>query len=370
MSQEKKNASPPNFRVLLAAGGTGGHLLPAQMVAQDLLERNCRVLFAGSGLKKSPIFDQNRFEFHEVVSATLSIKKPFRLFSAMVLLCKGVYESLRLLRSFKPRVVVGFGSYHSFPLLLAAFLTKTPFVIFQPDRTLGRTNRFFAKKAKRIALQFPLEKQKFDSVAFVPLLPWKQPAKILSKEEAREKLGLKKDLFTLLIFGGSQGAKAINDLVPSTLQKLQEHGILFQLIHLTGDLHQEAFYESSSFPHYARPFEKNMIPLLQAADLAICRAGASTCAELITFELPFLLIPYPHAEAHQVVNARYLQEEVKGGEMLLQQTLSSERLFQSLCQKREMLSYHKEKIKEYKKNRGSLREKPLWEIICQAGGGL
>ncbi len=369
MSLEKKSPLHPKRCILLAAGGTGGHLLPAQMAASDLLEKNCRVVFAAKGLSESSLFDRKRFEFYDIASASVCLKTPWQMLRSFFYLSKGVWQSLRLFSSLLPDVVVGFGSYHSFPLLFAAWLKKIPIIIFQPDRSLGRVNRFFAKKAALVALQFPLEKMELGRVAYVPLLPWKLPPSIPQKKEAREMLGIKPDLFTLLVFGGSQGAKFINETIVAAMELLRAQKIAFQIIHLTGENPEwfAGFYEKHSIPFYVRSFEKNMAPLFQSADMAICRAGASTCAELITFDLPYLLIPYPYAQGHQSVNARYMHENVRGGEMVLQESATPDLLFRKICQKKSRLSYHKKKIQEFKKARSRLHPKTLCDMICAIG---
>ncbi len=371
MLQGKRKSLLPKFSdepcVLLAAGGTGGHLLPAQMTARGLLERNCRVVFAGKGLAGSGVFDQKEFTFYEIQSSTIASKNPVRVMRSLFLLCKGVWESMRLLSFLPCTLVVGFGSYHSFPLLFAAWWKKIPILIFQPDRTLGKVNRFFAKKARLIALQFPLEKDECDHVAYVPLFPWNAPALLSSKNEAREQLHLKKDCFTLLVFGGSQGAHFINEAILKVAELLQKRGVLFQIIHLTGEDPQpfSAFYQSHLIPSYVKRFEKDMTHLFFAADLAICRAGASSCGELISFELPYLLIPYPYAGGHQKLNALYLQNEVKGGEMLLQENVEPKMLTEKICQRKESLAYHREKIQEFKRSHSRLKPKKLCDIICE-----
>jgi UDP-N-acetylglucosamine--N-acetylmuramyl-(pentapeptide) pyrophosphoryl-undecaprenol N-acetylglucosamine transferase len=365
-----KESTAPKRCILLAAGGTGGHLIPAQMAARDLLEKNCRVFFAGKGLSKNGIFDREQFAFVDIASATIGLQNPLQLLRSFVLLCKGTWQSLRLFSLLKPDLVVGFGSYHTFPLLLAALWKKIPIAIFQPDRSLGRVNHFFAKKAKVVALQFPLEKKGLPSVAYVPLMPWNILQPLPSKEAARAMLHLEKDLFTLLVFGGSQGAQFINETVLSTIELSKNRQQKLQIIHLTGEVSDRysSFYQKLSIPAYVRTFEKNMVPLFLASDLAICRAGASSCGELITFDLPYLLIPYPYAKGHQGLNASYMQDTVQGGDLLLQKSVTPEPLFERICQKKQMLSYHKEKIKEFKKERSHLRPKTLCDIICEIVG--
>src|SRR5690242_14057885 len=128
--------------IIFAVGGTGGHLFPAQALADELIEKNdhVEILFAGAHLDTNRFLDKNRFRHREVLSATPFGKNPFR---AIYILLKGIVKSLQLLKQEKPSLIVGFGSYHSFPLLCAAKLFNIPFVLFEADTIPGKVNRLF-----------------------------------------------------------------------------------------------------------------------------------------------------------------------------------------------------------------------------------
>jgi UDP-N-acetylglucosamine--N-acetylmuramyl-(pentapeptide) pyrophosphoryl-undecaprenol N-acetylglucosamine transferase len=341
-----------DMRVIISAGGSGGHLLPAQQLAEKLLQKNIKLHFIAKGLTAAPSFQREKFSFSDIASGPLSGKKFFiSVFSIM----KGFFQGLRLLLSFNPQVVVGFGSYHSFPLLLAAKVLRKPIVLFAPDTTLGRVNRFFAKKAKAIAMQFP--DKSYKNAVKVPLLPWK----LLEKQgaaEARKELGLNPSFFTILVFGGSQGAKFINEVLLGVTTHLKKRGAHFQVIHLTGsDKMQDEmqyFYEANEIPAYVRKFAKNMPTLYSAADLAISRAGASTIAELITFELPSILIPFPFAmEEHQQKNAYFLAKEIGGAINLAEFHVDSELLSKIIME----LLFDGGRLQQIKNNIRAFKEK-------------
>lgn len=232
-------------KVVIAVGGTGGHLLPAQALAKAMGEE---VVFMGPRLSASPYFFKG-FPYFDVTSGR-------RIYP----LLKGVIQAYKLLSRVKPRIVVGFGSYHSFPIVLAAVLKKIPIALFEPNAVRGRVNRWFSRwdLIKNTKVATPLYHQK-----------------IVAREEGLKYFGLKPEKKTLLIFGGSQGADVLKKL------KLD-----YQVIQLGR-------------------FEPNMHYAWCAADLAVCRAGAATVAEHEYFKVPTIFIPYPHAtDNHQMENAK------------------------------------------------------------------
>lgn len=284
-------------KVVIAAGGTGGHLFPAMQLAESLQGRE--YLFIGHKLKSSAFFD-SKHPFQEITA------HPFGP-TCFVPIVKGFFQSLKILKSFQPSVVVSFGSYHTFPLLCAAKWLKIPLILFEANCHLGKVHQLFAKRAHLVASQFPLN---LPNNRLVPFLPWKSSSLFISKQEARRHFGLDPEKQTVLVFGGSQGAAFLNEKVPSLLNKQD-----LQVIHLTGK-DKRAHYKVLA---YVAPFEKNMALAYLASDFAITRAGASTIAELLRYQVPALLIPFPHAkQGHQEENARYFQEGMKGGLFLPQ----------------------------------------------------
>lgn len=299
------------INILIGAGGTGGHLFPAQQL-REILGSDCEILFAGHKLKESPFFNQSRIAYREITSAPL--KRGF-----ITALWKGFWQSISILRSFRPDVVVGFGSYHTFPLLLAAVILGKKIVLFEANSTLGKVNRFFAPFAKKIAFQFSSSHLKGATVPFLPWIVSKQQT--ISSEEARRLFGLDPKKTTLLVFGGSQGAAFLNRRVPLAIHRLNKN---IQVIHLTGKGGERPVYQ---IPSCVKEFEPHMVLAYLAADCAICRSGAGTIAELIQYHLPSLLIPFPYAsEDHQTKNGRYLIEKTRGARLLLESEAAPDRL--------------------------------------------
>ena len=303
-------------KILIAAGGTGGHLFPAQQLV-EMLREDSEILFAGHKIGSSPFFQKEKIPFIEIAANPL--KKGFFLAAA-----KGFWQGCKLIRQFSPDVVVGFGSYHVFPVLLAAAALRKKLVLFEANSSLGKVNRFFRPVATHIACQFPCFTKK---AVLVPWLPWKKESRRLERAEAKKLYGLDPEKKTILVFGGSQGAMFLNQHAPSAIAKLKN---TYQAIHLTGSNDAEAVrsaYANLGIDACVKPFETEMAHAYAAADLALCRSGASTIAELIRFELPAVLIPYPFAsDDHQRKNGEYLMNVLDGARVLIQKDATLEKL--------------------------------------------
>ena len=250
------------LRILLATGGTGGHIYPAIALAEELMEKHAVVLFAGGQLSSNPFFLNSQFQFKNVDCGKL-YKSPWLSLKAMAKVCKGVCQSIKILRKFKPSLVVGFGSYYTFPVLMAAKLLQIPLFLHEANGVPGKVNRIFAPFAETIWVNFPISQLYFKTKSFIAGLPLRSQFNkgVISKEEARIAFQLDPNRITLLVFGGSQGSKRINQLFSEAaifhlLDLLPE----FQVIHITGtredaELSMER-YVSRGIPAYVRPFEK------------------------------------------------------------------------------------------------------------------
>ncbi len=342
--------------IVLAVGGTGGHLFPAQALADELLKKDpdLEILFAGAHLNTNRFLDKSRFRFKEVISATPFRRNPFR---ACLLLFKGIKQSVKLFKMERPNLVVGFGSYHSFPLLLAAKLLKIPFVLFEADTIPGKVNRLFSRYALFTAVHFSRSADYLKGKAVPVAMPSRHhyAHEAVTQEQAREFLGLSKQCFTLLVFGGSQGAKGINYHILSLLPLLKSSGLTFQLIHLTGNeetsAQMKALCSTLNIDCYVKEFETQMSYLWKAATFVIGRSGASALSEMIHFKVPGIVVPYPHAsDGHQHSNAQFLEEEVKGGVCLLEEKLTAEALCSLICACEKKLEHYKESMRHYKES--------------------
>lgn len=202
-------------RILIAVGGTGGHIFPALSVAEKLvsLDPNLRVLFVGGGLAKNSYFDQKAFPFREVASATFSGKNPFKFLSASQRILKGISESRRIFNEFNPNLILGFGSYYTLPTLIAAKTKGIPFVLHEANSIPGKVNRFLSKWAVINGVHFPNSATYLKGKTVEVGMPLRTgySLKQLSKANARDYFRLHHTRPTILVFGGSQGAFIMNN---------------------------------------------------------------------------------------------------------------------------------------------------------------
>lgn len=348
-------------RVLIAVGGTGGHVYPAVAFARKLKATipGIRLMFAGGGLEENPFFDKVEFPCHGMACGNLPFAKPWKLFQNMGKIAWGIWKSGRIIKEFKPDLVIGFGSYHSLPLLLSARMLSIPIILHEANAIPGRVNRLLAKRALFTGIQFP-EAARYLSgktVAINTLLREELSRAKGSREKAIAYFGLAKNLPILLAFGGSQGALAINKLLTEIFSDSAMRGI--QVIHFTGSREETKrvarCYQMGGVRHFVNDFEKNMGMAWAAADLFAGRAGASTIAEAMEFEVPALLIPYPHAmDGHQARNAHFMAVEVGGAVLLDESEASPQRLGSEILSllQNDSLPFQKmrQAIKNYKEN--------------------
>jgi len=354
--------------IVIAAGGTGGHLFPAQALALDLLKQDAHleVLFMSPGLEKNLYFKKEVFPFREISSATPFSKNPFKLLKAFFLLIKGTLQSLFYLGRFKPKAVVGFGSFHSFPILFAARLRRIPIVLFESNAVPGRVNRLCSRFAKLTAIHFHRARKYLKGETVCVRMPLQKREQIISREKAHEYFELDPKKLTFLVFGGSQGAQSINRFFCSSLEQLSK-SVSFQVVHIVG--HPERaeklreIYSKYHIKASVKPFEDKMDFAWSAADISISRAGAATLAEQIEFSIPSILIPYPYAtENHQGKNASFVAEEIKGGVELPEKDLSTEKLVSVI---EELLHEQSEKLKSMKKSLKAFKESEEKKDLCE-----
>lgn len=320
--------------IIIATGGTGGHVYPAMALAQQLLKDipDIRILFLGGGLGKNRYFDRASFDYQAIPCGTFVNKSPKALFGALGSIIRGIWQSYRIIRKFQPDMVVGFGSYFSFPPMVAAKMRSVYMIVHEANSIPGRVNRLLAPWADVAAVHFPetLHLLKGNALEVgMPLRSGFQKASV-SQDQARLHYGLHSDRPTLLVFGGSQGARSINGLIRHALEQLP-HVRQLQVLHITGDSQivgelQDA-YQRLGIKACVKPFEERMDLAWQAATMVISRAGAGTIAEQLEFEVPGILIPYPYAaDNHQEHNADFMVATVGGAVKLHEKGLTAERL--------------------------------------------
>lgn len=323
-----------NKKVVITVGGTGGHVYPAMALAKQLIKANIDVVFVGGGLKQNRYFDKEQFAFLEVSCGSLSFSKPLTSLRNLGRIVKGIWSSLKFFKKHKPNLVIGFGSYHTFPTLIAAKPARIPIILHEANRIPGRVNRLFSPIVKFTGVHFSDTAKMLKGKAIEIPIPLREGYHLgtVSKQEAKKSYGLDESLPALLVFGGSLGAQSLNTLVtgavkhlPGTIRKQ------FQIIHIAGTEAQAdsltKTYAELQIKACVKAFEKRMDIAWQAADLLISRAGAGTIAEATEFEVPGIFIPYPEAmDNHQESHADYMAEVIQGGIKGREKELTCERL--------------------------------------------
>lgn len=323
-------------RIVLAAGGTGGHLFPAQSVAARLVERGAqvRLMTDARGAAWGDRFDGVAVEV--LPAGTPVGGNVLHKLNAAGRIVRGVIAARRSLRADRPDMVVGFGGYPSLPPLLAAIWSGLPTLIHEQNAVLGRVNRLLAPRVGAIAASFPQTGR---------LSPADAAKVVQTGNPVREPILALRNLpylapngagpFRLLVLGGSQGARVMSDIVPAALTRLSA-GLRTRL-RVTQQCRAEdlervrAVYAGAGIPAELAAFIDDVPQQLGAAHLVIARAGASTVSELLAAGRPSILVPYPHAaDNHQAANARAMVA-AGGGWMMEEGRFTAEALAEGLC---------------------------------------
>jgi len=314
------------MKVLIAAGGTGGHIYPGIAVAKEIMRRDemSEVWFVGTerGLE-TKIVPANGFELSLIESAGLKNVGLIGKIKGLLILPKSFLASRRLIKEFQPDVVVGAGGYVSGPVLLMASLMRVPTLVMDSNALPGFTNRRLAPFVTKAALTFEEAVKFFGKKGVVTGNPVRREFFDIQPKERGEKINL-------LIFGGSQGARVINNTMIDALRYLQNYKNRLQITHQTGEsdaLKIEELYKRSRWESAdVRPYISDMVTEFAKTDLIICRAGATSCAELAAAGKAAIMIPLPTAaDDHQRKNAEALVKQ-GAARMVLQKDLNGESL--------------------------------------------
>jgi UDP-N-acetylglucosamine--N-acetylmuramyl-(pentapeptide) pyrophosphoryl-undecaprenol N-acetylglucosamine transferase len=310
-------ASAGALRVLIAAGGTGGHLYPGIAIAEEWmrLHPDSKVVFVGTNRgPEQKAVPRAGFELRTIAARGLPRRPGLGWFRAAFGLVKAMGQSFRLIVDLKPHVVVGTGSYVSAPVVLIARLFGIPVIIQEQNSIPGATNRWLNLVATEVHISFLESRGYFrrKNNLRVSGNPIRRSLLLQDKAGAYEAFGLDSEKRTLFVFGGSRGAASINRAVEGALERLK-HISQLQVIWQTGSEDFEAiqmkFRNFTSFKVRVFPYLESIEKAYAIADIAVCRAGAMTIAELTACGVAAILVPYPHATRdHQTHNARGLVE--------------------------------------------------------------
>lgn len=314
-------------KILIMAGGTGGHVFPALAVAEELRSRDCDVQWLGTdrGIEARVVPERgillNRLEITGIrgKGALALLIAPWKILLA-------IQAAKKILRQFQPNVVLGMGGYVSGPGGIAAWLLGVPLIIHEQNARPGTTNKWLARFAKRILTAFPNVLPNSECIG--------NPIRkeITELPQPSERLSARQGPLRVLVLGGSLGAKAINELLPQAIKALPSD-MSVNVRHQTGEKHIEATTDlykklnlGDNIPLSVSPFIEDMAEALGWADLVICRSGALTVSELSAVGVASILIPFPFAiDDHQTANANWLVEQ-SAAKLQPQNTLTVEKL--------------------------------------------
>jgi UDP-N-acetylglucosamine--N-acetylmuramyl-(pentapeptide) pyrophosphoryl-undecaprenol N-acetylglucosamine transferase len=286
--------------IVLAAGGTGGHLFPAQALAEELVRRGYDIHLMTDERVRDYGKSFPAAATHVVASATLALGQPLQLPGRLLLLYRGFRQARTIMKTLRPVAVVGFGGYPSLPPLLAAALLKIPTCVHDANAVIGRANRILSGFVTAVASSFP-RLLGLPRKAQAKLTVTGNPVRdIALKEKAAPYPALTADHpFNLLVFGGSQGARFFGEFMPRAIAALSPD--MLSSLHLTQQVRPEdmdavgAAYGRLGFSYDLQPFFMDMPKRIAASHLVVCRSGASTIAELGVIGRPAIMVPLPHA---------------------------------------------------------------------------
>lgn len=320
-------------RVVIAGGGTGGHLYPGIALAKALKKHDKEMDITFVGTKQGiefKVLPKEGFPLKTIYSGGLLGKKGLNLLLSCAKIPIGILQSLAWLMRKKPGLVVGVGGYVSGPLVLSAWVLRIPILIHEQNSIPGATNKLLGKIADKIAVSFK------ESLKYFPANKAIETGNLIRDElcvSKKETSPLPSDKFNVLVLGGSQGAHSINAGMVDAIDELSQKKDQLHIIHQTGEQDCEWVknqYTQKGISADVRPFIHNMAEQYKKASLIICRAGATTLAEITACGKMAVLIPYPHAtHNHQEHNARIL-ESAQAAEIILDKDVSGARLAQSI----------------------------------------
>ncbi|MDT8316770.1 MAG: undecaprenyldiphospho-muramoylpentapeptide beta-N-acetylglucosaminyltransferase [bacterium] len=357
--------------MIIAGGGTGGHLFPAIAVAGELKYINGEndVLFVGTknGIESRVLPDEG-WPVKFITAGALKGRGLFGMIIGLLKAAYGLMESLSLIRRFGPDIILGVGGYVSAPLVLAGRLSGVKTAIHEQNAMPGLTNRILGKIVNKIFITYPESKRFFPSLkVLVTGNPVRREIKdAFQKEEGDKKSG---DAFNLLIFGGSRGAASINRAVSEAFTGHAGKMLnKMNIVHQTGlddfERIRQIYKDSADNPDIrvkAVPFIKDMTSAYRKADLVVCRAGATTIAELVAAGRPSILVPYPFAsDDHQRLNAKAM---VDAGAAIMMDDgkLDGSRLSEEIA----TLLEHPEALGAMGKKAKMMRSEDAAKLICK-----
>lgn len=298
-------------KVILTTGGTGGHIYPALSIGDELRDQGVNILFVGTNIRmEKDIVPREGYRF---IGLELY---PLNSIKGLIAMIKGIFQGIKIVKRESPDAIISFGNYISIPMIISGILLRKKIYIQEQNATIGLANRVFFRFCKKIFLAFessfdelPLKYERKIQVTGNPL---RRQIINIKKEKEREILKADSKEKILLVTGGSLGAQEINEALLEVWGKIYSDKNL-RLYWATGEKHYQEIIKKIDknkikTKDVIKPYFDNMLNLMAAADLVVCRAGALTISELIELEKPSILVPYRYKKVGQMENAKVLEE--------------------------------------------------------------
>ena len=294
-------------KIVIATGGTGGHVFPAYSLANYLKNKNFSVKLTSDKRGSIYLKEYNDLNLVKIPSSPLNKKNIFKLFYSFFIISLSIFKSLLILIIDRPSLILGMGGYSSFPICFAAFILRIKFIIYENNLIIGKSNRYLLPFAKKIFVSYKElegipEKYK-DKVVEVGNIVREEIINSNISNDSSNRF----DSLNILVLGGSQAAKIFADEFPQIFKKLKDSKInikIYQQCHNSQNDQLSQFYKKAQIDFEIFNFTSNIIDYYYKSNLVITRSGASVLGELVNFKIPFISIPLPtSADTHQYKNA-------------------------------------------------------------------
>tara|TARA_Y100000590_G_scaffold70744_1_gene77395 strand:+ start:2511 stop:3590 length:1080 start_codon:yes stop_codon:yes gene_type:complete len=299
-------------KIIFSAGGTGGHIFPAINLMKHFSEKGYDVLLVTDKRGDSFINNYSKFKSHIITAGTPTGKNIIKKFLSFFVIFYSILKSIIILRKEKPDLIIGCGGYVSFPISFLSKFFNLPLVIYENNLALGRANKYLLPIAKKILLAKIIKKnfpKKYENKIC-------ETGPVLNKEIincTKFENNNKKESFSIIVLGGSQGAEIFGKIVPPVIQMIKNKGYSIEIIQQCIRNQRDSiirYYNKNNIKNYVFEFDKNILKLILSSNLAITRCGASTTAELAHTLTPFIAVPLPHSiDSHQHLNAKFYKDE-------------------------------------------------------------
>lgn len=316
------------MKVFIGTGGSGGHVLPALHVAEVLRKQGHEVVFVGAFYQCQDLIEKNNFSVVHLPAKAWGIKSLKQALVSVGCMLKSIIIVLDVIKRDRPQAIIGFGGYGSFPVVLAGCLKGVWCSIHEQNVVPGRANKLLGRLVQKIFVSFPESVRYFSlKKTVVSGYPLRSFDEDVTREECFQEFELSPDIFTILVYGGSQGSRALNQAVVKAAEKLKPQQN-FQMIHISGKDDKEIVemgYQKLGIKYKVFSFLPKIEKAYRIADMSISRAGAGAVHELMKFNIPSIIVPYPFAGGHQKQNAvAYIKKGF--GVMLEEKYLTADRL--------------------------------------------